>query len=416
MEKVITAGRIPAKLWLNEVEPLCLEQIMNLTELPFAFHHIAIMPDAHAGLGMPIGGVLATQGVVVPNAVGVDIGCGMCAVRTNLKAEELTQSKREELMERIKEVIPVGFSHQAKKIDASMLPDISNRDIEHMPIVKAQWEAAQYQVGTLGSGNHFIEIQKSRNDDVYIMIHSGSRNMGKQVAAHYNEIAKFQNEKWHSNTAEGLAFMPIEFDEAKNYMMEMQYCVEFGFANRRLMMENICKAMTEMYPEIKFEPMINIAHNYAAWENHYGTNVIVHRKGATRARKGETCLIPGSQGTKSYIAAGLGNTESFQSCSHGAGRRMSRKAAIKTLNLHNEIMRMAEQGIVNCIKTQEDLDEAASAYKDIEQVIANERDLAEPIEELQPLLVIKAPSEGEWRQRRNDKTRENLERTQKEMT
>jgi len=410
MKKIINVGRVPAKLWLDDVEQSCLEQIVTLTELPFAYHHVAVMPDAHTGLGMPIGGVLATRGVVVPNAVGVDIGCGMCSVKTSLQADVLDNAKRKELLDRIKTVVPTGFVHQLECQDPSLLPSLDNYDIENMPVVKAQYMAARYQVGTLGGGNHFIEIQRSTAGEVYIMIHSGSRNLGKKVADHYNKIAKFWNEKWHSYQADGLAFLPIEYPEAKKYLNEMQYCVDFGFANRRLMMERICGQVREMFPEVIFEPMVNIAHNYCAWENHYGKNVLVHRKGATRAREGEVCLIPGSQGTKSYIARGLGNKESFCSCSHGAGRRMSRKEAIKTLNLQAEIQRMEQQGIVNCIATQDDLDEAASAYKDIDQVMANQRDLVEPIVELTPLVVVKAPSDSDWRDMRNNRTRENQER------
>lgn len=403
MKKVITVGRVPAKLWLDELEQSCLEQVVRLADLPFAFHHVAAMPDAHTGMGMPIGGVLATRGVVVPNAVGVDIGCGMCSVKTSFNADALTHEKREELLQRIQSVVPLGFDHHLERQDESLLPSLDDYDIDNMPIVKSQYAAALHQVGTLGGGNHFIEVQSSKDGSVYIMLHSGSRNVGKQVASHYDDIAKFWNEKWYSKCEEGLAFLPIEFDEAKKYLREMQYCIDFGFANRKLMMSRICQQMTEMFPDITFEPMINIAHNYAAWENHFGKNVLVHRKGATRAREGELCLIPGSQGTKSYIARGLGNKDSFCSCSHGAGRRMSRKEAIRTLNLKAEIERMERQGIVNCLSTQADLDEAASAYKDIDVVIANERDLVE----LSPLLVVKVPSDSDWKSMRNKRTREN---------
>jgi len=405
MKKVINVGRVPAKLWLDDMEPACLEQVVRLTELPFAFHHVAVMPDAHAGMGMPIGGVLATNNVVVPNAVGVDIGCGMCSVKTSLKAKMLGQGKRQELLERTKCVIPTGFDHHPERQDESLVPPLENYDIDNMPVVKNQYEAALYQVGTLGGGNHFIEIQASAEDDVYIMLHSGSRNLGKQVAEYYNKIALFWNEKWFSESEEGLAFLPIEFPEAKRYLQEMQYCVDFGFANRKLMMSRVCQQIKEMFPEASFEPMINIAHNYAAWENHFGKNVLVHRKGATRAREGEICLIPGSQGTRSYIARGLGNKESFCSCSHGAGRRMSRREAVRSLNLQAEIKLMEEQGIINCISSQADLDEAASAYKDIAQVIANERDLIEPVVELSPLLVLKAPSDQHWQQLRQNKSK-----------
>lgn len=410
MKKVITVGRIPAKLWLDDMEQSCLEQVVRLTDLPFAFHHVAVMPDAHTGMGMPIGGVLATVGVVVPNAVGVDIGCGMCSVKTSLKADALDRPKREELLQRIQAVVPLGFDHHVERQDESLLPPLGNYDADNMPIVKSQYKAALHQVGTLGGGNHFIEVQSSTDGSVYVMLHSGSRNLGKQVASHYDGIARFWNEKWHSKGEEGLAFLPIEFAEAKRYLCEMRYCIDFGFANRRLMMSRVCGQLKEMFPDVTFDPMVNIAHNYAAWEHHFRKNVLVHRKGATRAREGEICLIPGSQGTKSYIATGLGNEDSFCSCSHGAGRRMSRKEAIRTLNLQAEIERMERQGIINCIHQQADLDEAASAYKDIDTVIANERDLVKPVVELSPLLVVKAPSGIDWKSMRNKRTRENQAR------
>ena len=286
MEKVIMGTRLPAKLWLDEVEDSCMSQIMDLTSLPFAFKHIAIMPDAHAGKGMPIGGVLATNGVIVPNAVGVDIGCGMCAIKTNLKAEDFSYTDLTSIMSKIRAVVPLGFDHQNKKQDQELLPQ--GFDFEEMPVLKNQYEACLKQIGTLGGGNHFIEIQKdTATSDVWVMIHSGSRNIGLKVANHYNKIAQYWNEKWYSEMVSGLAYLPMETQMAKDYFREMNYCVAFAFANRQLMMTRICEAIQAVKPETDFDPMINIAHNYAAWENHFDQDVIVHRKGATRAYEGE---------------------------------------------------------------------------------------------------------------------------------
>ena len=345
------------------------------------------MPDAHAGLGMPIGGVLATKGVVVPNAVGVDIGCGMCAVKTNINAKELSRSTIEKIIKNIYQVIPVGFDHQNKPQDESLMPQGYN--IKGMPMMKSLYESALRQLGTLGGGNHFIELQRASDDSLWIMMHSGSRNIGKQIADHYGKVAKYYNKLWYSEVIPGLEFLPIETQYAKEYFNEMEYCVKFAFANRRLMMERVCDIIQNELKNVDFEPMINIAHNYAAWEHHFDNNVIVHRKGATRAYKGEIGIIPGSMGTRSYIVEGLGNPESFMSCSHGAGRVMGRKEAIKKLNLKDVIKFMDEKKIVHSIKDVNQLDEAPAAYKDIDIVMKNQADLVRPIETLYPIAVVK---------------------------
>lgn len=379
--------KVPAKLWLNEVEDKCMEQIVSLASLPFAFRHIAIMPDAHAGKGMPIGGVLATRGVVVPNAVGVDIGCGMCAVKTNLKAEEFSRKDLTDIMSRIRATVPLGFDHQAEAVDASWLPDA---DMDALPFLRSKREACLHEIGTLGGGNHFIEIQKDvTGDDVWLMIHSGSRHVGLSVATHYDKLAQYWNAKWYSESLPGLAFLPIETQPGKDYMREMDFCVQLAFANRKAIMQRVCEAVEAVKPAASFEPMLNIAHNYAAWEEHFGESVIVHRKGATRARAGETGIIPGSMGTKSYIVEGLGNPESFMSCSHGAGRRLSRTRAIHTLSLADEVRRMEERGIVHPLRSKQGLDEAPGAYKDIDVVLELEKDLVKPLVELLPMACIK---------------------------
>ncbi len=387
IKKVVMGTRLPAKMWLDEVEDSCLAQIINLASLPFAFKHVAIMPDAHAGKGMPIGGVLATKGVVVPNAVGVDIGCGMCAVKTNLKASDLERRDLTGVMSYIRKTVPLGFDHQTKAVNESLLP--ADIDLDSLPFLRDKKAAMLKEIGTLGGGNHFIEIQRdTATDDVWAMIHSGSRHVGLTVANYYNKLAETWCERWYSDTLPGLAFFPIETDLGKDYMREMEFCVALAFANRRAMMERVMEGFREVRANVEFEPMINIAHNYAAWENHFGKNVIVHRKGATRARAGEIGIIPGSMGTKSYIVEGLGNPDSFMSCSHGAGRRMSRNEAFRTLSLKKECAAMDAKGIIHGMR-KNGLDEAPSAYKDIDEVIALESDLVHPIVELVPLAVIK---------------------------
>ncbi len=380
----------PVKIWTDDVEESAMQQIENLCTLPFLFHHLAIMPDVHAGMGMPIGGVLACVDAVIPNAVGVDIGCGMCAVKTNWRVEDISADVlRKRIMRGIRERIPLGMDHHKERQDESYLPQ--GHDIDKLTVVKAQYISAQRQVGTLGGGNHFIELQRDEQGMLWIMIHSGSRNLGKQVGDHYNKLAVMLNERWHSVVKPELrlAFLPLRTQEFNDYWAEMQYCVEFALCNRRLMMERIQEVIADALPGIEFEPMINIAHNYAAWEHHYGKNVIVHRKGATLAREGIVGIIPGSQGTASYIVEGLGNPDSFNSCSHGAGRLMSRTAAVKTLSLEDEVKKLNDQGIVHAIRSQRDLEEAAGAYKDIEQVINNELDLVKILTRLLPIAVIK---------------------------
>jgi tRNA-splicing ligase RtcB (3'-phosphate/5'-hydroxy nucleic acid ligase) len=385
--RVITTERVPIKLWLNDIEQGALDQALNLANLPFIFKHLAIMPDSHQGYGMPIGGVLATKNIIIPNAVGVDIGCGMCAVETSLVS--ITKSDLQKIVDKIKEIIPVGFSHQKEKQDEELMPQ--SYSTFNLPVVSKEYNSALKQLGTLGGGNHFIEIQKGNDDHIWIMIHSGSRNLGKQVADSYNKIAIRLNGLWFSEVTKDkeLAFLPIQTDDAKDYINEMNYCVEFALANRRLMMERIKWCFSDVVSNIKFRNMINIAHNYAKWEHHFGHDVVIHRKGATSARIGEIGIIPGSMGTKSYIVEGLGNPESFMSCSHGTGRKMGRKQAQRELNLKHEIEIMENQGIIHGIKTIENLDEAVSAYKDIDIVMENQKDLVKILVELKPLAVIK---------------------------
>ena len=389
MEKVISTERIPIKMWLSDIEEGALKQVLNLANLPFAFSHVCLMPDAHQGYGMPIGGVLATDNVIIPNAVGVDIGCGMSTVKTNIEVDGLRREQLTQIMAGIRELIPLGSDHQKERQDESLMPQGFN--IDEMVIVKRQYLRALKQLGTLGGGNHFIELQRSDDGFLWIMVHSGSRNFGLQVAEHYNNKAKKLNQIYYSmvEPVVDLAFLPFETDEARLYYNEMKYCTQFAFANRKLMMERIQHVVSSVLSAVVFDPIINIAHNYAAWEEHFDKKVIIHRKGATSAKLGEIGIIPGSQGTKSYIVEGLGNPESFMSCSHGAGRVMSRKAAIRNLDLDEEKRKLDELGIIHSIRNKNDLEEASSCYKDISQVMAQQNDLVKIKTELSPLAVIK---------------------------
>jgi len=389
MRRLITTEKKPIKLWLDDIEAGAFEQARNLANLPFIFKHIAVMPDAHQGYGMPIGGVMAAEEVVIPNAVGVDIGCGMCAVKTSLTTLATDQIKA--VLSGIRKTVPLGFQHHKKKQDPSLMPATEGRPLSDFPIIAEEYHNALTQLGTLGGGNHFIEIQKGNDGHIWLMIHSGSRNLGFKVANHYNRLAIELNRKWGSKIPEKwqLAFLPVENATGQKYLREMRYCVEFAYANRKLMMERVKDALVAVVPSVTFEPIINIAHNYAALEMHFHKNVMVHRKGATSAREGEIGIIPGSQGSPSYIVRGQGNTESFQSCAHGAGRKMGRKQAQRQLNLDDERKRLEDQGIIHSIRHVRDLDEAAGAYKNIDEVIENQIDLIEVLVELRPLAVIK---------------------------
>ncbi|MCC5940504.1 MAG: RtcB family protein [Balneolaceae bacterium] len=383
MQRVINSERIPIKLWLDSMEDGALEQAKNVANLPFAYKHVAIMPDSHQGYGMPIGGVFAADGCIVPNAVGVDIGCGMCSLRTNLEQAETTDLKK--IMSTARKLIPVGFNHHKERQPLEWMPGIKG----DLPITEQEFESACYQVGTLGGGNHFIELQKGSDGFIWIMIHSGSRNIGFTVAKHYNQKAKEWNEKWFSNYTRDLAFFPAGSTLYDLYKAEMEYCIEFALANRKLMMERMKESILEVFPDTQFSDFINKPHNFASEEEHFGKNVIIHRKGATRARLGEQGMIPGSQGTPSYIVRGLGSRDSFESCSHGAGRIMSRNEARRTLDLEKEKQQLEESGIVHAIRNKSDLDEAPGSYKDIREVMELQKDLVAIEIELSPLAVIK---------------------------
>jgi len=405
MKQVISTENIPIKMWLDEIEDGALSQAKNLANLPFVYKHVAIMPDAHQGYGMPIGGVIATKGVIIPNAVGVDIGCGMCALQ--LPFQDIKYEILKEIVKKIRQRIPTGFKHQERPQDPELMPGMNNKEFDlaafdiatgYRSIINEEYGNALKQLGTLGGGNHFIEIQKGSDGYIWVMVHSGSRNLGYKVAKHYNNLAKEMKKKWYSSVPSKwqLSFLPLQSELAQQYQAEMNYCVKFAYCNRKLMMERVLDCFKEVVPEEDIgcsypstDEMINIAHNYAVLENHFGMNVMVHRKGATLAREGTIGIIPGSQGSKSYIVEGKGNPESFHSCSHGAGRKMSRTKAIAELSLEEEQKKLDDRGILHAVRGKNSLDEAPGAYKDISVVMENQKDLVDIVVELEPLAVVK---------------------------
>lgn len=389
--------RIPIKSWCADTEPGAMVQAENLAKHPVLAHHVALMPDCHQGYGMPIGGVIATRDAVIPAAVGVDIGCGMIAVETDVPAERLAEmSFRRAIQEKLKERIPVGEGTSHKEQQEW---DGFESYLDHNGQIADFANALDRKnLGTLGGGNHFLEIQKSDSGFVWLMIHSGSRNLGKRIEEFYHRKAATLNERYHVELPDpDLAFLPIKEQEGHDYYRDMLFALRYAFENRQRMMKVLKETFVEFVPETKFLREVNIHHNYAAFEEHFGETLCIHRKGATSAKLDEIGIIPGSMGTASYIVRGLGNPESFMSCSHGAGRRMSRIAACRDLTV--EECDAAMSGIV-CERWQPyrkfgknkgylDLSEAPQAYKAIDEVITAESDLVEPLVRLTPLAVLK---------------------------
>lgn len=387
--RVIQGQKKIIKSWCHNLEEGALDQARIMADLPFVHRHIVLLPDTHLGYGVPIGSVIACNGVIIPNAIGQDIGCGMCATKSNY-SHKINKKTLKAIMSAVRKVVPMGVGKYRK--DAAPL-DMPKPDCTHT--VLKEFDSACYQLGTLGAGNHFIELQHDESGTLWIMIHSGSRNLGGKIAKHYNKLAQDLNKLWHTNAPKDLAWLPVASQEGQDYIKDMTYATEFAFLSRQKMMKDVMEIVTDVVEKYEggqvsfpFE-MINVHHNYANLENHFGKNVWVHRKGATSAKKGELGIIPGSQGTNSYIVEGRGNHESFMSCSHGAGRAMGRKAAQKKLNLDVEIKRLDDIGVVHGIRNQKDLDEAAGAYKDIQEVITSQLDLIKVIHKLSPICCIK---------------------------
>ena len=345
IRKTLTAGRWPVLVYTEDIEESAEAQLANLAQMPFIHHHVAAMPDVHWGMGATVGSVIATHKAVIPAAVGVDIGCGMCAVRLSLGAA-------------------------------------------HPGIEQAKPNKWVRQLGTLGGGNHFIEVCLDESGSVWVMLHSGSRNIGKVIADYFITRAKEHMERWHIPLPDrDLAYLPDGTQDFADYVRAVEWAQEYAAWNRRIMLRIVLSALAEHLPPFDATAeAINCHHNYISRENHYGANVIVTRKGAIRARSGDLGIIPGSMGARSYIVRGLGSAESFHSCSHGAGRRMGRKEAKRRFTASD----LAEQTEgVECRKDDGVVDEIPAAYKDIDAVMANQTDLVEPIHTLRQVICVK---------------------------
>ncbi len=386
-----------------DIEDGARKQLFNVAQMPFIFKHIAAMPDVHSGIGATVGSVIPTVKAIIPSAIGVDIGCGMMAVQTTLKASQLPKVLGG-VRAAIEKAVPHGRTDNGGDHDKGAWGDVPSvveiawmglepkykQIVEKHPALKGA--RTKEHLGTLGTGNHFIELCVSTNDDVWIMLHSGSRGIGNKIGSYFIDLAKKEMERYfiaESLPDINLAYFPEGSMYFDDYITSVQWAQQFAAENRDLMMRAVIKALRKFSGIPKFETTdieVNCHHNYVEKEFHFGRNVWVTRKGAIRARKSDLGIIPGSMGAKSFIVRGLGNQESFMSASHGAGRKMSRTEAKKTFTLKDH--REAVNG-VECRIDADIIDETPGAYKDIDDVMNAQKDLVEVLHELKQVICIK---------------------------
>ena len=398
IQKILNAEAhygVPVKIFTNDIDSDSIEQLKKMAQLQFIYSHIAVMPDVHVGKGATVGSVIPTKNAIIPAAVGVDIGCGMNAVRLNLKASQLPDNLAP-LRHAIERKVPVGFElHKQIKAKASSIIPLEKRlqpiIQKHPGLVRmlrkfdATW---QKQLGTLGGGNHFIELCLDENQDVWIMLHSGSRGLGNVIGTYFIELAKKEAQHRFGHVPDkDLSYFAEGSASFNDYVEAVEWAQNYAFENRREMMRLILEAIRPLLPPFQMtKEAINCHHNYVSRENHFGEDLLITRKGAIRAGQDELGIIPGSMGARSYIVKGKANPESFCSCSHGAGRKMSRNKA-KLLFSQDDLIQQT-QGI-ECRKDAVVIDEIPSAYKDIDQVMANQSDLIEIVHTLKQILCIK---------------------------
>lgn len=398
IQKILNADAqygVPVKIFTNDIDSESIEQLKKMAQLQFVYSHIAVMPDVHVGKGATVGSVIPTKNAIIPAAVGVDIGCGMNAIRLNLKASQLPDNLTP-LRHAIERKVPVGFElHKQVKAKASTIIPLENRlqpiINKHPGLVRmlrkfdATW---QKQLGTLGGGNHFIELCLDENQDVWVMLHSGSRGLGNVIGTYFIELAKKEAQHRFGHVPDkDLSYFAEGSNSFNDYVEAVEWAQEYAFENRREMMRLILEAIRPLLPPFQMtKEAINCHHNYVSQENHYGEDLLITRKGAIRAGLDELGIIPGSMGARSFIVRGKANPESFCSCSHGAGRKMSRSKA-KLLFSQDDLIQQT-QGI-ECRKDSGVIDEIPGAYKDIDQVMANQSDLIEIVHTLKQILCIK---------------------------
>lgn len=405
MQVLTNPNSVPIKMWTDgvPVEEEALNQLFNIASMPFVFKHVSVMPDVHVGVGATIGSVVPTRGAIIPAAVGVDIGCGMMAVQTTLNASQLPDNLHD-IRSAIEAAVPHGRTDNGGRHDKggwneiptnvargwvglySGLADGWQKIIAKEP--KLEHGNLVNHLGTLGTGNHFIEICLDEKDQVWVMLHSGSRGVGNRIGMYYIAKAKEDMKRWFINIPDiDLAYLSEGSDVFNDYVYAVSWAQDFAEMNRHLMMNAIIQAIESKLPPFALtEYKVNCHHNYISKENHFGHNVWVTRKGAVRAREGEFGIIPGSMGAKSFIVKGKGNAESFTSCSHGAGRRMSRTAAKKQFTIADH--EKATAGI-ECRKDEDVIDETPMAYKDIDAVMNAQSDLVEIVHTLKQVVCVK---------------------------
>lgn len=385
---------VPVKIWTRDIDLKSIDQLKNVARLPFVFHHVAVMPDVHAGMGATIGSVIATKCAVIPAAVGVDIGCGMLAARTNLTKNMFNERNLHCLMKEILLRVPVGFAQRPKEtiqwkacepFEEPLKEILAQEPTILNPMIKSEWHA---QLGTLGGGNHFIELTADEEDRLWVVLHSGSRGIGNIMASFFIARAKtLAKESGEELPDIYLASLKEGTEDFDLYMKAAHWAQAYAMTNRRVMLNDVLDALRTLKSETEIEgEIVNCHHNYVASETHFGETIWVTRKGAIRAKLGEKGIIPGSMGTRSYIVEGLGNKESFCSSSHGAGRKMSRTEAKKHFSVNE--LKAQTKGVV-CRKDAGVLDEIPGAYKSIDDVIAQQSDLTKTLHELKQILCIK---------------------------
>ena len=398
--------KVHAKIWTDKVEDTAMKQIEDLCALPFIHKHIAIMPDVHMGYGSTVGSVIPTRGAIIPAAVGVDIGCGMMAMQLDISASQLPDSLFA-ARSAIEASVPHGRTNNGGREDRGAwagiehLPyDVGERwqkelqdglidiQVRHPKLMKGHVNTYRH-LGTLGTGNHFIEICLDETDTVWVMLHSGSRGIGNRIGSYFINLAKEDMKKWFINVPEkDLSYFPEGTDHFDDYWAAVSWAQKYAEVNREIMMARTLDALGGEFGRDVFsiKKAVNCHHNYVALENHFGANVYVTRKGAVRARLGDLGIIPGSMGARSFIVEGLGNKDSFNSCSHGAGRTMSRTQARKQFTVDD--LKEQTSG-VECRKDEDVIDEIPSAYKDIDEVMAHQADLVRPIHTLRQIICVK---------------------------
>jgi len=404
--EVTESAGVPIKAWTRgvPVEESAMEQLKNCASMPFVFKHLAVMPDVHWGMGATIGSVIATRGAIIPAAVGVDIGCGMMAVRTSVLAEELPDNLHL-LRSTIEAAVPHGRTDNGGPNDRGAWGDPPEgvADAWVLPTTSLHFRFSELcqkhpaieksnnvrHLGTLGTGNHFIEVCLDEAGSVWVMLHSGSRGVGGRIGSYFIELAKKDMERWFIRLPDvNLAYLPEGSQHFDDYIEAVGWAQDFALSNRRLMMAATVKALSESLGRsvVTDTEAVNCHHNYVSREHHFGENVLVTRKGAVRAREGDLGIIPGSMGVRSFIVKGKGNPDSFHSCSHGAGRAMSRTEAKKRFTVEDHVR--ATEG-VECRKDADVVDETPGAYKSIEAVMKAQEDLVEIVHTLKQVVCVK---------------------------